>query len=398
MRVLFLATRDWYHPESAGGDEVMWEYARYLSSAGNQVTYVAAGYKGAPKAEQLDGLEVIRLGRVHTLWLRSFVYYFTRARGRFDVVVVEGFGGSRIPRLAPLYIGEPIITEWHQVYRDLFAAQYPRLMRGPLNLLERATARTHRNTFVRAGTDEVKRDFVQQLGFQADRIFVLPVSIRDEWLGNHAFPPSPEPNLLWLGKVRKYKRPDHVIRAMEAVVKQFPEARLTIAGRHDDRAYEARLHDLVGQLHLQSNVEFRFNIGEEEKQNLLRRTRALVVSSAVEGFGIVVLEGNSCGVPVIASSGVPEGAVRAGFNGLRYPFGDIDALAAAICRLLGDDELHRSLSEQSREFAQRFGWGDIGARYAAMIETIASGKAATFRAGLLEHEAPNRVPPGALTR
>ncbi len=388
MKVLFLATRDWYDPECAGGDNIMWEYARYLSSVGNEVTYVAAGYSGAPKAEHLDGLEVIRLGRIHTLWFRTFVYYFTRARGRFDVVVAEGFGGSRIPRLVPLYVTEPIVTEWHQVYRDLFAAQYPKLMGGPLNTLERVSAWVHRNTIVRAGTEEVKRAFVEQLGFKAEKIFVLPVSIREEWLADQALPATSEPNLLWLGKIRKYKRPDHVIQAMATVVKQFPDARLTIAGRHDDRAYERRLYELVTRLHLDANVDFRFNVSEEEKQELLRRSRALVVSSAVEGFGIVVLEANSCGVPVIASSGVPEGAVRGGENGLRYPFGDIRALAVEICRILADPELHRSLSENARAFAQRFGWRSIGAQYATVIEGVATRSRASFKQTQLEHESP----------
>jgi glycosyltransferase involved in cell wall biosynthesis len=379
LKVLFLATRDWYHPGSGGGDSVMWEYARYLSSVGNDVTYVAAGYSGAPNREHLDGLDVIRLGRIHTLWLRSFVYYFRQARGRFDVVVAEGFGGSRIPRLAPLYISEPIITEWHQVYRGLFAAQYPKLMCGPLNLLERLSAWVNRNTLLRAGTEEWKRAFVEQLGFKAENIFVLPVSIRDAWLAGDGAATS-EPNVLWLGKIRKYKHPDHAIRAMATVVERFPRARLTIAGRHDDLAYEKRLRNLVARLHLQANVDFRFNLSEDEKQALLLRSRVLVVPSAVEGFGIVVLEANSCGVPVIASSGVPEGAVRGGANGLRYPYGDVDALAAEICRILTDADLHRTLSENARVFAQRFGWQDIGARYATVIADVAARRPSALQA------------------
>ena len=37
LRVLFLATRDWYHPATTGGDITMWENARYLAHAGHQV-------------------------------------------------------------------------------------------------------------------------------------------------------------------------------------------------------------------------------------------------------------------------------------------------------------------------------------------------------------------------
>ena len=387
LRVLFLATHDWYDPGNAGGDEVMWEYARYMSSLGHQVTFVAAGYRGAPRRETVDGLEVVRLGRIHTLWLRTFLYYVRRGRGRFDVVVTEGLGGSRVPRLAPLYVREPILTEWHQVYRPLFAAQYPRLMQGPLNALERFTCRVHRRTLVRAGTEEVRRDFIG-LGFRPEGIFVVPVTVRDEWLAD-AQPPRPmSSNFVWLGKIRKYKRPDHAVRALARVVERFPEARLTIAGRHDDLAYERRLVGLVRDLGLGDKVNFRFNISEDEKREMLHDARALVLPSAVEGFGIVVLEANSRGVPVIASSGVPESVVRHETTGLRYEYGDVDALAGHMCRLLADDEIHRKLSENARSFAQDFGWQKIGARYAAVIESVVKRSPVPVAQPQLEAEIP----------
>jgi glycosyltransferase involved in cell wall biosynthesis len=388
LKILFLATRDWYNPAKGGGDIVMWENARYLASVGHDVTYVAAGYHSAAKEEEADGLKVVRLGRIHTLWFRTFVYYLARARGQFDVVVAEGFGGSRIPRLVPLYIREPIITEWHQVYRELFAAQYPKFMGGPLNLLEKISAWVNRNTLVRAGTEEWRQPFVE-LGFREGNVFVLPVSIREEWLDDFGPTESREPNIMWLGKMRRYKRPDHVIRAMTKVVEEVPGARLTIVGRHDDREYEERLKALVADLDLEHSVEFRFNVTEEEKHALFRRSRALVVSSVLEGFGIVVLEASACGVPVIASSGVPEGAVREGGNGLRYPYGDIDALATAMCRIIQDDGLHRSLSDGGREFAQGFGWRSVGARYAAVVEGAVARIQAPLSQRQLEHETPS---------
>ena len=189
LKVLFLATRDWYNPATTGGDNTMWENARYLASVGHNITFVSAGFPGAARAEILDGIHVVRLGGIHSLWLTTFFRYMRSWRGRFDVVVAEGFGGSRIPRLSPLYVTEPIITEWHQIHRDLFAIQYPRLMNGPLNLLERLTAWVHRNTLVRAGTEEVRREFIV-LGFKPEKAFVLPVSIRDEWLASTPLFPS----------------------------------------------------------------------------------------------------------------------------------------------------------------------------------------------------------------
>jgi glycosyltransferase involved in cell wall biosynthesis len=366
LKVLFLATRDSHHPATAGGDEVMWEYACYLASVGHDVTFVSAGFPGAAKAETVDAVKIVRLGGIHSLWLRTFIYYLKRGRGRYDVVVAEGFGGSRIPRLVPLYITEPIITEWHQIYRDLFAVQYPKLLNGPLNLLERVTAWVNRNTLVRAGTEEWRQAF-PRIGFKPENIFVLPVSIREEWLAVSTTQRAVDPTVVWLGKVRRYKCPDHAVRAMVEVVRSVPGAKLVIAGRHDDLRYERRLRSLVRDLHLESKVEFRFNVSTQEKRDLLRASRVLVLPSSVEGFGIVVLEANACGVPVVASSGVPEGAVRHGFNGSRYPFGQIDVLSKSIVAILTDDSLHERLSANGLAFASNFGWRHIGSQYEAVL-------------------------------
>lgn len=370
LRVLVLATRDWYHPATTGGDITMWEQARYLAQVGHSVTFVAASYPGAPKQEMLDGINVVRLGGIHSLWLRTFLYYQRFGRGRYDVVVTEGFGGSRIPRLAPLYVREPLITEWHQIHRDLFAAQYPKVFGGPLNLLERLTAWVHRNTLVRAGTEEWRQAF-PSIGFKPENVFLLPVSIRDEWLGQTNGTGVQTPTILWLGKFRRYKCPHDAVAAMSEVVKQVPNARLVLAGRHDDLTYERRLAEMVTGRGLESNVEFRFDLSEAEKRKLLKGSRLLVVPSAVEGFGVVVLEANSCGVPVVASSRVPEGAVRDAYNGLRYDFGEVGSLAQSMLRLLTDDELYERLSRNSIEFAQQFGWQQVGAQFERIVTEVA---------------------------
>lgn len=383
LRVLFLATRDGYHPATTGGDMTLWENARYLASVGHEVTFVCAGYPGAAKEEFLDGIRVVRLGGIHSLWMRTFIYYRSRCRGRYDVVVAEGFGGSRIPRLTPLYVKEPIITEWHQLHRDLFAVQYPKLVNGPLNLLERATAWVHRNTLVRAGTEEWRQAF-PSIGFKPENVFLVPVSIRDDWLGGSNDRRSTEPAILWIGKLRRYKCPDHILLAMPEVVRQIPQARLTLAIRRDDLTYEAHLKTLVRDLKLDRNVEFRFNVSETEKRALLRASRVLVVPSAVEGFGIVVLEANACGVPVIASTGVPEGAVGDELNGLRYQFGDVNALARAIIRLLRDDTLHARLSSNALQRVRRFSWSTVGAEF----ENVVSGLAASTTGPAMQSSRP----------
>lgn len=367
MRVLVLATRDWLNPSAAGGDIQMWEYASYLASRGHEITFVASAFAGSKSEEDVDGVKVVRLGGILSLWYRTFLYYMRHCRGQYDVVVAEGFGGSRIPRLTPLYVKEPLITEWHQIHRELFKAQYPRPLVPLLNLFERSVAFIHRNTLVRAGTLEWQ-DAFPSIGFKPGNVFLVPVSIREDWLEGGKAGQVATPTILWLGKFRRYKCPHHVIQAMKEVVREVPDARLVLAGRHDDRRYEAGLWRLVAELGLGDAVEFRFDLSEEDKRATLEEARVMVLPSSVEGFGIVVLEANARGVPVIASSGVPEGAVRHEHNGLRYRYGDTWELAQAIVGVLEDGDSYARLSANSLEFAKQFEWREVGSQYQEVVK------------------------------
>jgi glycosyltransferase involved in cell wall biosynthesis len=237
--------------------------------------------------------------------------------------------------------------------------------------LERVAARVSRGTLIRVGTEEWRQAF-PEIGFKRDHLFLLPVSIRDEWLDGAQPVRATGPTILWLGKLRRYKCPDQLISALPEVVAKIPDARLVLAIRRDDMAYEQELRALVSKLGLASYVEYRLNVTEDEKRELMRAASVLVVTSAVEGFGIVTLEANACGVPVVASSGVPEGAVRDEFNGLRYPFGDTHALASALVRVLGDEELHSRLGQNALTNVQRFRWSRVGAQFEQIALNAAS--------------------------
>jgi glycosyltransferase involved in cell wall biosynthesis len=366
LKVLFLATRDSKHPGVAGGDINMWECARYLASEGHAVTFATSKYPGSARAETFEGVHIVRLGGIWTLWLTSFWYYLTQCRKKFDVVIAEGFGGSRIPRLAPLYVREPIVTEWRQIHRAIFAAQYPGAFGPVLNILERATAAIHRNTRLIAYTREWKEQF-PTLGFRPQNVFVVPVSLGDRWLSIDRAPQRRSSQVAWLGKFRRYKYPDVAILAISRIAQAVPDVRLVLAGRHDDRRYERRLYELVREHGLEHIVDFQFDISEAQKEELLLSSRVLLLPSAIEGFGIVVLEANACGVPVVASSGVPESSVREGFNGLRYPLHDLSSLVEKTLRLLTDDDLFTRLSDNSRAFAQTFKWEAAGKRFEEVV-------------------------------
>jgi glycosyltransferase involved in cell wall biosynthesis len=129
--------------------------------------------------------------------------------------------------------------------------------------------------------------------------------------------------------------------ALEALAR-VPEVTLVVAGDGPDRrALEQRSRELG----LDGRVRFLGSVPRERVLRLFRAADASLLPSAWENFPHTVVEALAVGCPVIATSvgGVPE-VVRDGENGLLVPARDPEALAAAIERFVGDEDLRARLA------------------------------------------------------
>jgi len=115
--------------------------------------------------------------------------------------------------------------------------------------------------------------------------------------------------------------------------------------------------ELRGELELQAGPRVRFlgPLGRERVLDVLAAADAVLLSSSWENFPNVLVEALAAGTPVIATQvgGVPE-IVEDGVNGLLVAPGDVDALAAAIRRFFGDDELRALLRANAASSIERF--------------------------------------------
>jgi len=367
MRILFLASRDWTHPEATGGDAHTCDFARYLAARGHEVTLLVARYPGSARAEILQGVRIVRAGGLFFLALQAWAYY-VRRRNQFDMVYEEGMASIRLPFLAPLYVGRPLVAIWYQVNAPIFEEQYPWPLGRLLTRAERWLLALHRRCVLLTSSAE-RREELLALGLAPERVRLLPPLMLDSCPVDVPVRQR-EPLIVWLGKIRRYKCPHHAVEAMPEVLRAVPGARLLVAGRRDDTAYEAELLALATRLGVADSLEVRVNISDAEKWDLLARARALIVTSPVEGFGIVIVEANRCGTPVVVTDGVPVETARDGYNGLRVPFGDRRGLASALVRLLSERHLFETLSRNARDHAEQFSPETIGQRLEETFATL----------------------------
>ncbi|HUF53828.1 MAG TPA: glycosyltransferase family 4 protein [Dehalococcoidia bacterium] len=379
LRILFLVSRAGSDPRAAGGDVQGSLYARLLAQSGHEVTYLTSSFPGSADRSVEDSVEVIRLGRPESLAARMWQYY-RRWGHLYDLVYAEAFGGARVPFCAPLYVKQPLLAAWYQVNTPVFRHQYGRLAGAGLSGLERQIARMHRRATLVTPSQARRADLVS-FGFRPEHVEVVPpFALGAAGEANPVAHRSPV--IVWLGKLRRYKCIHHVVDAMPGVLAERPDARLVVAGRRDDTAYERELREQVKRLGLTRAVSFSLDLTEGAKLALLRSARVITLPSPVEGFGIVLLEAAAQGTPAVVSEGVPEEVIREGYNGLRVPFGDARALGGALSRTLTSDSLHEALAEGALENASRYTADALIARLNEVVQRALAGRAPELAAAV----------------
>jgi phosphatidylinositol alpha-1,6-mannosyltransferase len=155
---------------------------------------------------------------------------------------------------------------------------------------------------------------------------------------------------------------DKVIESLPLVLSQFPDAVYLIVGDGPERSRLENLCDLLG---LQNSVRFTGAVSNTDLLAFYKLATLFAMisrqppnSHEVEGFGIVYLEANVSGLPVVAgrSGGVPDAVVEGETGYLVDPFSP-EAIASAIIRLLQNPQLCAQLANYGRERAiKEFSW------------------------------------------
>jgi phosphatidylinositol alpha-1,6-mannosyltransferase len=187
--------------------------------------------------------------------------------------------------------------------------------------------------------------------------------------------PPEKPVILTIARYSPRKGIDTVIRAMPAILERVPEAVYRVIGYGDPAPFA----ELATALGVADAVELRGPVADDalaasygECSVFTMTPRALEGGVDVEGFGMVFLEANACGRPVVASrsGGVPE-AVAEGESGLLVPPDDPVATAAAIVRILADPALAARLAERGCARAEaRFAWPLQAAKLGGILEEV----------------------------
>ncbi len=365
MKILVINWRDIKNPE-AGGAEIHIDELLKRKPAEWNVDFVSATFKDAPEKETINGYNVIRIPNN-----QIFNYTFKRRwekefkKNGYDLVIDDI---SKIPLATPQYIKDiPLCALHHHVHGLSLFKELPPHLASYVYYSEKLYLQAYRHTPIISVSESGKKELLSLNAYKN-------ISVINNGIDITAFKhvsginKTPQPTLVYLGRLKKYKRVDHVIKAYKTVHSAFPKSKLIIVGKGDD---EPRLKKLVNELKLEPNIEFTGFVSEEEKVRILASSWVSAIASEKEGWGIGVIESNAAGTPV-AGYKVPglEDSIKDSYSGFLVENGKINLLAEKIELLFSNETIRKEFSANSLEWANRFSWDAAASQFYAKLNEI----------------------------
>jgi len=296
-------------------------------------------------------------------------------RGKFDIVHTHTAKAGALGRLAALIAGVPVII--HTPHGHNFYGYFNKAVSRMVIIIERflalftdrmiALTELEKNDYSRFKVASGGKVVLIYMGLEPD---ILKPGNSGE-LRNKLEIESSGKLIGYVGRLDPVKGPQFFIEAARICLASNPGLKFVLCG---EGSLRRQLEDRVDLLGLKGRIIF---LGwREDAPDIISCLDMLILPSLNEAVGIVLIEAQSLGVPVIASNvgGVPE-TLRDGQTGILVPPGDPRAIAEAAAGLLADPQKMRNMSAAAREWAGRkFKAGDMVEHICAVYRQVIEEK------------------------
>lgn len=177
-------------------------------------------------------------------------------------------------------------------------------------------------------------------------------------------------NIVSAGRLSSEKGFLDLIDVFEEVINKNPDWHLHIAG---DGAQEDEIIKKIQQKHLENSVTIGFK-EEKELRELFLQSSIYVMTSFHESFGLVLIEAESFGIPLLAfdSAKGPQEIIENGKNGYLIPNRDIKQMADKVNELISNDKLRTEMGSTAREMSMAYKMENVEKIWYEFIEKIAN--------------------------
>jgi glycosyltransferase involved in cell wall biosynthesis len=348
-----------------GAEKRIYEISKRLVKRGHEVHIFGMKYWNGEDVIVKDGVYLHGVCEPRELYVegrRSIkeAIYFARklliplTKEDFDVVDCQAFPyfSCFSAKICSSVKRTPLVITWHEIWDDYW---YEYLGKKGVfgKWVEKMT--THLTDKIIAVSERTKKD-LERIGVGVRKeIRIIPNGTDFGKIGR-VKASDEESDVIFAGRLIKEKNVDVLIKTVNLVKKELPDVKCVIIG---DGPEKKELEKLVYDLGLENNLEFTgFLEDYDEVISYMKSSKVFVLPSTREGFGIVAVEANACGLPVVTVDHRMNAAcdfIANGENGFICKLSEED-IAGKILRELDEK---KSMGRKCIENAKKYDWNEI---------------------------------------
>lgn len=356
MNILILSWRDIKHPLAGGAEQVMHEHAKGWILAGHNVTHFSSRFGESKKEEEIDGVKLVRSGNQYLgVQFAGFSYYLKHGK-EFDLVIDEFHG---LPFFTPLYVKTTKLAVLQETARKVW---FLNLFKWPFNLIVGLTGYIvepfifllYKNTQFMTGSVSAKEDVIG-MGIPPGNITVVPhgvilpkLKVKSRKLKVRT--------VAYLGVLSKDKGIEDALECF-SILSRMGEYKFWVIGKPETVEYGKKIYNMARKFSLNGNLKFWGFVSENKKFELIAKAHVLVNPSVHEGWGLVNIEANVMGTPVVAYnvSGVAN-SVNHEVNGLLCKSNTPEDLKKNVELILNNNKQYMKLQKGAVSWSENFNW------------------------------------------
>ncbi len=372
MNILLLSWRGPGHPNAGGAEISTHEHAKAWVKKGHSVTLFTSYYQGAKREEKIDGVTILRAGgQFIEVQLKAFEWFLFTKHPKFDLVVDEFHG---IPFFTPLYVRAKKLAFIHEVTGEVWGLNP---WNRPFNLIPKILGPIFeplifkllykKITFMTV-SESTKKDLIN-FGIPQKHIIVINNGF-DKFNTENNLSKEKEKTVIFLGALAKDKGIEEALKAFSILSQSGDNFQFWIVGKSDPE-YLQFLKRQIKELNINTKVRFWGFVSQKEKFNLLKRSHVLIHPAIREGWGLVVIEAASVGVPTVAFDvpGLRDSVIH-DKTGIICKEKSPESLAKAIINLLQSSVKYKEMSRSAVSWSKNFSWEKATKSSLKLIEEV----------------------------
>jgi glycosyltransferase involved in cell wall biosynthesis len=355
MKILWFNWRCWQNPAMGGAEVFTREVAKRWVQSGHEVVLFTSEFSGCKRDDVQDGITIVRSGGRLSVYSQARRFYEKHyKRDKFEIVIDEI---NTIPFFSYKFVNVPLFVLIHQLAREFWFYETP----FPINeigyhILEDRWLRRYQNVPTVTVSQSTYQDLAA-LGFKdiatvPEGINFTPLDTRLKILR--------KPIIVYAGRLKKAKRPDHAIKAFKIIKRVLPDAELWVIGQGPFKNELEKLSE--------DGVKFFSGLTSEQRRSYIGKASILVNPGLREGWGLNIIEANALGIPCVAydAPGLRDSVID-GKTGLLASTGNINELASKSLSILTNEELYDRLSASALEYSRTFSWENTAKSFMKFI-------------------------------